>query len=873
VATTGDPADATRLPSSPPTTPGWLTSSDAISHGRFAPGSILKDRYRIIGLLGKGGMGEVYRADDLKLAQPVALKFLPPDIAADSTRLAQFHGEVRLARQISHPNVCRVYDIDEVDGAPFLSMEYVDGEDLASLLRRIGRLPEDKAVEMARQLCAGVAAAHARGVLHRDLKPANVMIDGRGQVRVMDFGLAVVSGSVTEIRAGTPAYMAPEQLAGREVTVRSDVYALGLVLFEMFTGRRTFDAGDLTELLRQQDQAITAPTTIVAGLDPAIERAILRCVDRDPAARPASALAVAAALPGGDPLAAALAAGETPSPAMVAAAGEQEALPIALAIGGVVVVAVLLMALALLADRVLLLRSVGPIKAVDVLVDRAQAIRASLGYTDPPADDYHSVTHDQDYLNHIEATDSTLNRWERLNTGRPAALLFWYRTSPRELIRFGVSGAPTPADPPLSVSGMTTVTTDMQGRLVQFDAVAPQRDAAATPAPAPDWKPLFSAADLAMESFVTTTPTWTPRTYADTRAAWEGTLPEDPATRIRVEAASYRGRPVFFQIIGPWSRAGRMEVAQTNGSNVIVAVLATIMVCALYAGAAIIARQHLRRGRGDRAGARRLMIIMMTTLTAAWLLRTHHVTNLDAELTSLFVHVAVSLVGSASVWLFYLALEPLVRKWNPRALVGWTRLLGGTFNDAHVGRDVLVGVIAGATFALIRMPRGTVRALAGTAASAPLVTSFSSLLSVRAGVADLLELLQNAITNAMMLVFAFAVLRMVFRRTSVTLAVLSFVLVGMTAFNLLSAPGRWTEFVLVFLAGFVMFAVVVRFGLLATLVMLYVWVLLEVVPITADPSARYFGMSSFVLLLVFSVALFAAYAARARQPLFKLADD
>src|SRR6185369_5619874 len=186
---------------------GWLSSSDSISHGRFAPGALLDGRYRIIGLLGKGGMGEVYRADDLRLGQPVALKFLPDGLRDEPVRLAQFHNEVRTARQVSHPNVCRVYDIGEIDGQLFITMEYVDGEDLSVLLRRIGRVPEDKALEIARQICAGLAAAHERGVLHRDLKPANIMLDGAGKVRIMDFSLAAV-GEVKDIRAGTPAYMA-----------------------------------------------------------------------------------------------------------------------------------------------------------------------------------------------------------------------------------------------------------------------------------------------------------------------------------------------------------------------------------------------------------------------------------------------------------------------------------------------------------------------------------------------------------------------------------------------------------------------------------------------------------------------------------------
>src|ERR1700730_14480028 len=193
-------------------------------------------------------MGEVYRANDLLLGQTVALKFLPARATSDENTLARFRNEVRIARQISHPNVCRVYDIGEVEGSTFLSMEYVDGEDLSSLLLRIGRLPGDKALEIARKLCAGLAAAHDKGVLHRDLKPANIMIDGRGQVLIADFGLAALAGQLegAHLRDGTPAYMAPEQLAGREVSVRSDIYALGLVMHEMFTGKRALENGSGT---------------------------------------------------------------------------------------------------------------------------------------------------------------------------------------------------------------------------------------------------------------------------------------------------------------------------------------------------------------------------------------------------------------------------------------------------------------------------------------------------------------------------------------------------------------------------------------------------------------------------------------------------
>src|SRR2546430_867758 len=197
------PAAMLPLPPRPPSrTP---SSSGSLDEGRFLPGTLLVGRYRVVALLGRGGMGEVYRANDLRLGQPVALKFLPEETAKNEAALARFYNEVRIARQVSHPNVCRVYDLGDVEGQPYLSMEYVDGEDLGSLLRRIGRLPEVKALEIARKLCAGLAAAHDRGVLHRDLKPSNIMLDGRGNVLITDFGLAAVADQIhgAEVRNGT----------------------------------------------------------------------------------------------------------------------------------------------------------------------------------------------------------------------------------------------------------------------------------------------------------------------------------------------------------------------------------------------------------------------------------------------------------------------------------------------------------------------------------------------------------------------------------------------------------------------------------------------------------------------------------------------
>ncbi|HEV8159395.1 MAG TPA: serine/threonine-protein kinase, partial [Pyrinomonadaceae bacterium] len=285
-----------------------------LQDGKFVAGTVLANRYRIIGLLGKGGMGEVFKAEDIKLNQTVALKFLPDKLEKDSSALSRFHSEVRVARQVSHPNVCRVFDIGEVENRHFISMEFIDGDDLSSLLRRIGRLPSDKAIEISRQLCFGLAAIHEAAILHRDLKPANVIIDSKGKARITDFGIAGIEEELTggEIRVGTPAYMSPEQITGKEVSVKSDIYSLGLLLYEIFTGKQTFQADSIPDLLqKQQTTAPTNPSEVLKEIDPIVERTILQCLAKNPEERPKNALQVAMMMPGGNPLEAAIAAGET----------------------------------------------------------------------------------------------------------------------------------------------------------------------------------------------------------------------------------------------------------------------------------------------------------------------------------------------------------------------------------------------------------------------------------------------------------------------------------------------------------------------------------------------------------------------------------
>src|SRR5450631_4536240 len=434
------------------------------SEGRFLPGYLVAGRYRVIALLGKGGMGEVYRADDLTLGQPVALKFIPDQAGRDESTVERFRNEVRIARQVSHPNVCRVYDVGEVDGHTFFTMEYVDGEDLASLLRRIGRLPQDKAIEIARQLCAGLAAAHAKGVLHRDLKPANIMLDGRGQVVITDFGLAGVADDIRgpEVRSGTPAYMSPEQLAGKEVSTRSDIYALGLVLYEVFTGKRAFADSAAAALHGRGDRTPSRPSSVVKDLDPIVEKVILRCLETEPSGRPATALAVAAALPGGDPLAAALAAGETPSPQLVAASGETTGLRPRVAVACLLAVLAGLAVGMYLTIRYSAVEKMHLEQTPEVLAHKTREIVTRLGYAEKPADTGYGFDYDTNFRDSVENEKMPPN-WDEVIAGRPTMLQFWYRQSPdlmgptdyRDFML--TPGILTDEDPATTLSGMVNV--------------------------------------------------------------------------------------------------------------------------------------------------------------------------------------------------------------------------------------------------------------------------------------------------------------------------------------------------------------------------------------------------------------------------------
>jgi serine/threonine protein kinase len=397
---------------------------------RFSPGQLVASRYRIVRLLGRGGMGEVYQADDEKLGERVALKLLSSNIGHPSAAVERFANEVRLARGIAHPNVCRVYDIGESDGWHYLSMEYVDGETLASLLDRVGPLSPEKVADIARQVCAGLSAAHSRGVLHRDLKPANIMIDGHGYVRILDFGLAVaLTGVAMHEIAGTPGYMSPEQLTGGPATERSDIYALGLVIHQLLTARLPM--------------RISEPLM----LDPRLAPIIRRCIAVDPNARPASASEVAALLPGKDVIASALDDGRVLSPTMIAAASAGRGLRLSsgLSLLGAAIAGIL--AVAGVSHRMTVPPKLLP-KPPQVLANDARTALRAAGEESSPVDS---------------------EFWFESNAGAVPSLRFVYRQSGQFLVPRNIFHSVTADDPPRDAAAeMAAVTLATDGQLLSL---------------------------------------------------------------------------------------------------------------------------------------------------------------------------------------------------------------------------------------------------------------------------------------------------------------------------------------------------------------------------------------------------------------------
>jgi serine/threonine-protein kinase len=708
------------------------------------------------------------------------------------------------------------------------------------------------------------------GVIHRDLKPHNVMLDGRGRVRITDFGLAGIVDRMprTGGGSGTPGYMAPEQLRRQEVTIQSDLFALGLVLYEVFTGKRAFPA-DTREERRQQNEMATPskPSSHVGGLNPAVERVILRCLEKEPKDRPRSAYEVVASLPGGDPLGAALAAGETPSPRMVAEGGaigtlrpRTGALLVALVVAGLILVAVL-------NDRAALFRRVPLPEPPEELARQARQFLAELGYSGRPAD---SVSHFRaavEYLDYVNRTNPSPGRWKELGNGRPAAIYFFYRESPEPLVPGLVPNDPglfpglvTPHNPPPTRPGMASVRLDGQGHLLELVVIPTADGGASAELLSGGWKLLLAAAGLADDLRTSPTFLWVPPCPCDQRAAWDGAFPERPDLPIHVEAAAYQGKAVFFRVGGTWTVPEETPRQRTAGQH-----LSLVVTMAVMVAAALLGLRNLRQGRGDRRGAAVLGGVMAGGFVAAWLLGGHHPATVAGELLGFSATLGVGGLAGLVAALAYLALEPAVRRRWPWRLTAWTRVLGGRLRDPLVGRDLLVGIVGGIGAGLLAQAVVIVPELLNLPAAVPAGGALGP-------APARLYLLAGPLgaTYYALLWFALAfLLALVLRRESLTWV--GFVALFVLISTLIVAPPSLAGAVAYALSNMLILGLWVflmaRFGLWAFAAALVAEVLLLAAPLTWNAATWYFREGLLVAGVIVALAVYGFVTATGRQQL------
>jgi Protein kinase domain len=854
------------------------TSRSGVAGERFAPGQLVVERFRIVTALGKGGMGEVFRADDLSLGQSVALKFLPQKLAHDADRLQRLRGEVKTARQVAHPNVCRVYDLGEAAGQLFISMEYVDGQDLGALLAQINRLPEERGVEIARQLCLGLGAIHDRGLLHRDLKPGNVMLDGRGQVRITDFGLAASAEELKpeDIRDGTPGYQSPEQLAGREVTARSDIYALGLILYELFTGKRPFTATERAELVRSHaEDPPSRPSSHVSGLSPAIERIILKCLEKEPRDRPRTAYEVLAALPGGDPLQAALAAGQTPSPEMVANAKTEGSLHPLVGLGlfvGTLAVMALVIALN---PRVRLFERVPHELSPHDLAARAREMVRQLGYTDPPRDTAYGLGDHPRMLQLLRERDHTVNRWAAFASGQPPVMYFWFRQSPQWMKSLGHElpnltghhGQASADNPPFTLPGMVRLCLDMKGRLIEFQAV-PKEGGSATAAPSLTWPQLLHDAGLTnMEETKEFLPGWVPPLFVDTRLAWRGSYADSPYIPVRAEAGLRNGQLVFFHIAPEHDLTSQMQLHVHSGRvNAVpaafAAVIAGLHVVVWTIGLAL-AWHNIRHGRANLRGAALLAGSYFVVFSIGWLFSVHHVPKFWDEVEMFTAGLGDGLYLSLFVFVLYLAMEPFVRRRWPWRIVAWNRLLAGRWRDPLVGRDVLVGAAAGALVALLFQLSILIPYSLGRLPDDPI--SIYSNQPTAGPVYGLAVIFAAAVLPTLAGFFMIFVYFLIIRRE--WLAAAAYALTFMIPVCMAPTENRDVLVLTVVLYSALLVFLYLRFGLLSVAAMSIAGDLVSSTPVTFDFSAWYSGGSLVYLAVLVGLVVYGFIVASGGQAL------
>lgn len=549
---------------------------------------------------------------------------------------------------------------------------------------------------------------------------------------------------------------------------------------------------------------------------------------------------LAQALPSGDPLAAAIAAGETPSPEMVAASGSKEGLRPAIAWGLLAFIIVGLVGLLTIKDRVTLVNRIPFEKPPEALVERSHEIIRKAGFTDKYEDSAHG------FMRTVDLSNSQ-------------TILFWYRQSPRTLGIFELAtGETSRNNPPLQYPGEILVMLDTEGHLVSLCSVPPQKQSNNKAVLAMDWEVFFSEAGLDMSNWDEVDAQWNPLFYADTRTAWTGSLPNHHEKSVRIEAAVFQGKPVRFEIIGSWTQVFQEEPAQLQVRAIIRRIGQGLPFILAIWGGIFFARKNMRRGRGDRRGATRLAFFILVLPVSAWVLQLPQV-----SLTSLLLFPYVAVLA----WIFYMAIEPYVRRQWPQILVSWTRFLSGKWWDPLVARDTLIGFAFGILIYIMFLAPSLLQFLGGSSGIGLISRGMSwrssvlsSCLGARFVLSNLLTDLQIIVAVCLVSVCLLLIMKVILRNQK--FAITAFILIWA-----LFAFAQYGIFAAVLLPIFSIF-ILMRFGLVALIICSFSPYIFVFSPMTLQTSAWYAPYRYLALAIFATIVLFAFHTSLGGRPIF-----